>query len=322
MKQNGTKVGLVTFNTLIDACSRVGDMETAARLFADLVADKHGVVPDLITYSTLVKGYCVNGDLEQAMQLFTLMRKKGIAPDAIVYNSLLDGCAKKQMRGLCEQVFADMETAGIAASPYSASILVKLYGRCRDLDKAFEIVEELPKKHGFKNNAAVFTCLMSACCAAGKNDRAFEVLCRMLKEKVAPDQKTYSTLLQGALKGGSAETAVQVLDMALREGSSKAKRLLEEELLQQVIFLLQRRKLMEQHGNALVARLREAGFQVSDERIGDSTSQGFRGFGGPSGSSRFSNNSNNNYGGRGPVDRGERQTSSRLQRKREEGGAN
>ena len=68
------------------------------------------------------------------------------------------------MRKLTEQVLSDMETAKVAPSNFTLSILVKLYGRCRDLDRAFRVVEELPKKYGFQNNAAVYTCLMSACC--------------------------------------------------------------------------------------------------------------------------------------------------------------
>merc|ERR1719487_575039 len=129
-------------------------MTSASKLFADMVGDtESGLLPDLITYSTLIKGYCVNGDLDEAMQLFTLMRKKGIRPDAIVFNSLLDGCAKKQMRALCEQVFSDMEAAGISPSNHSVSILVKLYGRCRDMEKAFQVIEEMPKKYNFQLNA-------------------------------------------------------------------------------------------------------------------------------------------------------------------------
>merc|ERR1719207_239857 len=148
MKANGTKVSLVVLNTLIDACSRVGDMDNAARLFQEMLDIQ--CVPDLITYSTLSKGYCVNGDLDQALQLFSLMRKKGIRPDAIVFNSLLDGCSKKQMPSLCEQVIRDMEEAGVVPSNYSASILIKLYGRCKDLDAAFRVVDEMPKKYGFQ----------------------------------------------------------------------------------------------------------------------------------------------------------------------------
>merc|ERR1719253_956516 len=140
MKAHGTKASLVVLNTLIDACSRVGDMDAASRLFKDM--EESECVPDLITYSTLIKGYCFSNDLEEALQLFGLMQEKGIRPDAIVFNSLLDGCAKKQAPALCEQVMEDMVAAGIIPSNHSASIMIKLYGRCRDLDKAFQIIDD------------------------------------------------------------------------------------------------------------------------------------------------------------------------------------
>merc|ERR1719265_2190786 len=120
MKSHGTKISLVILNTLIDACSRVGNMDSAAQVFRDMVELQ--CVPDLITYSTLIKGYCVRGDLDEAMELFGLMRKKGIVPDAIVFNSLLDGCAKKQMPQLCEQLIQDMDASGVKPSNHSASI--------------------------------------------------------------------------------------------------------------------------------------------------------------------------------------------------------
>merc|ERR1719388_441997 len=148
MKTNGIKVSVVVFNTLIDACCRVSDMEGAAKIFSDMVAAQS--TPDLITYSTLIKGYCLCGDMDQGMQLFMLMRKKGIQPDAVVFNSLLDGCAKRQMRTLCEQVLNDMLEAGVSPSNHSVSILVKLYGRCHDLEAAFRAVNEIPRDHGFK----------------------------------------------------------------------------------------------------------------------------------------------------------------------------
>merc|ERR1719454_182673 len=156
---------LITYNTLIDACARVGEMTKASALFRDMC--EQGVDPDLITYSTMVKGYCCQGDMEQAIQLFTLMRKRDIKPDAILFNSILDGCARKKMRTLTETVLADMEEAGVAPSNFTLSILVKLYGRCRELERAFEVVETLPVKYSFEVNATVNTCLMSACIANG-----------------------------------------------------------------------------------------------------------------------------------------------------------
>merc|ERR1719284_601887 len=132
MKNQGSACNLVTYNTLIDACARVGDMTKATALFRDMC--ERGVDPDLITYSTIIKGYCVQGDLEQAIQLFTLMRKRSIKPDAILFNSILDGCARKQMRTLTEQVLEDMEETKVAPSNFTLSILIKLYGRLGDVD--------------------------------------------------------------------------------------------------------------------------------------------------------------------------------------------
>merc|ERR1719231_2039895 len=71
------------------------------------------------------------------------------ALDAIVFNSILDGCAHKQMRTLTEQVLQDMENAGIAPSNFTLSILVKLYGRCSDIEAAFKVVDTYPARYKF-----------------------------------------------------------------------------------------------------------------------------------------------------------------------------
>merc|ERR1719420_2173990 len=57
----------VTYNTLIDALVRQGDMDKAGEIFRDM--GLKGVTPDLISYATLIKGHCSRGFLEQALQL-------------------------------------------------------------------------------------------------------------------------------------------------------------------------------------------------------------------------------------------------------------
>jgi len=198
MSKNDIPCSLTSFNMLIDALARAGHMTSVARLFRDMC--QKNVAPDLVTYSTVIKGYCIKGDLEPAMQLFTLMRKRGIKPDGILFNSILDCCAHKQMRTLTEQVLTDMEEEGVNPSNFTLSILVKLYGRCGDLDQAFDIMEDYPKRFGFEVNAQVYTCLMSACISNKQLDRALSVLEQMKMASCAPDGKTYQTILNGCLK--------------------------------------------------------------------------------------------------------------------------
>lgn len=301
MRREQIPVNLVTFNTLIDGCARVGDMEQAASLFTEMCT--MDVEPDLITYSTCVKGYCVQGDLEQATQLFSMMRRKGIQPDAILFNSILDGCAKRQMRGLAENVMNDMNTSGIVPSNITLSILVKLYGRCRDLDRAFELVEELSQKHGFQVNTHVYTCLMSACMANGSMDRAKGVFRQMQEKGCVPDAKTYETLVQGCLRSGDMVMAAEVVHAALDHAKEEEKQaaqqqrrgykgssyqqanhrgnskpgghMLEQELVENVLFMIGRRGLTVELGVPLLEKLKARHFAIS-ERAQAGVMRGFQ----------------------------------------------
>jgi pentatricopeptide repeat protein len=264
MAKNDIPCSLTSFNILIDALARAGDMTQVARLFRDMC--QKNVSPDLVTYSTVIKGYCVKGDLEPAMQLFTLMRKRGIKPDGILFNSILDGCAHKQMRTLTEQVLNDMEEEGVNPSNFTLSILVKLYGRCGDIDQALDVVETYPKKYGFELNAQVYTCLMSACISNKQLSKSLQVLEQMKMAKCTPDGKTYQTLLNGCLKHDDLVHAVKIVDDAFGLDAPDcpgARALLNQEAIDTLIFTIQRRGRMSDLGEPLVKRLRDAGFAIS-----------------------------------------------------------
>lgn len=267
MRANKVTMGIIVMNTLLDACSRAGDMQEASRIFKDMT--NQGLQPDLISYSTLIKGHCVKSELEEALQLFGEMRRKGIKPDSIVFNSLLDGCARKEMPTLCEQVVSDMTKAGIQPSNHSASILIKLYGRMQDLDAAFRVLDEMPEKYGFSPNAAVYTTLMSTCTWNGRLDLALKLRLRMREAGQHADEKTYSTLLRGALRAGSCEAMALLMTEALDEEQHRGQYLLEEDMVSSCLLMAKRRKVWEEQGfDKLAQRLQSAGYNTSTSKNG------------------------------------------------------
>lgn len=203
----GEVVPKVLFNSLLDACARVGDMQQAEALWADM--PRLGVEPDLISYSTLIKGYCVKGDLENGLAHFTQLRRRGLKADAVVYHSVLDGCAQQQVVALGEHVFRDMTSDGVPASNCTLSILIKLFGRS-DLARCFQLAEDLPKQHGFQPNVQVYTCLISASLAQQDAKRALQVAHTAKQQGLKLDQHALQTLLAGCLKLGQLEEAVEV----------------------------------------------------------------------------------------------------------------
>merc|ERR1719265_2620034 len=101
---------------------------------------------------------------------------------------------------IVDKVLEDMVKYGIKPSNFTMGILVKMYGRRHQLDKAFKVVEELPRKHGLQVNTQVRTCLMCACLSNHDLDRALKVFGEIKELGPGADFKTYSSLLSGMVR--------------------------------------------------------------------------------------------------------------------------
>lgn len=81
----------------------------------------------------------------------------------VTSGSATGACLCLQRVALCEYLWEEMQREGIPPSNFTLTILIKMHGRMYQLQKAFDLVKELPRKYGFRINAHVYTCLMAAC---------------------------------------------------------------------------------------------------------------------------------------------------------------
>merc|ERR550514_2494889 len=159
----GEKIAMntIVFNALIDSCARVGAMDTASKLVEDMT--EMGVELNMITYSTIIKGYSIKGDMDRALAVFhSIEDHEDRQSDAVMFNTLLDGCVRHNRFELADRLLEDMTKYKVAPSNFTLTILVKMWGRRKLLDKAFEAVEVFPRQNNFKPNVNVLTCLISA----------------------------------------------------------------------------------------------------------------------------------------------------------------
>lgn len=208
------ELSIVTYNTLIDACARCGRMERTKGILEDM--EKYKIKSNVITYSTMLKGYCQSGDMQTAFALLKRMRSEGdLKPDEIMYNSLLDGCAQNNLVDEGLRLLSEMEKEGIAPSNFTLSVLVKMMSRARRLDSAFDLVEQITAKYKFRLNVHVYTNLIQACISNRSLLKAINVLERMLNEKVAPENRTYSILIRAYMQQGNSDQVAGLLRGAL-----------------------------------------------------------------------------------------------------------
>jgi len=205
---------IVTYNALVDACARSGEMNRATPLLEAMAAQ--GIEPNLITYSTIIKGYCQEQRLDRAFELLEHLKSSTASrPDEITYNTLIDGCARHCLFDRGVALLEEMQVAGIPPTNFTLSVAVKLANRCNKIEKAFELCDTVSKKYNIRLNVHVYANLVHACTNGGDMTRAFGVFREMVGKGVRPDQRTITLLVRGCLAARDAEGAVGLLRAAL-----------------------------------------------------------------------------------------------------------
>merc|ERR1719162_1759527 len=199
-------------------------MNLVPALLDDMKAADPPVEPDIVTYSTIVKGFCNSGQLDRALKVLKDMKTSGKhIPDEVMYNSLLSGCAKEHRPDDALQLLNDMRKNKVAPSNYTLSMLVKLMGRCRRINEAFTMIEDISSEYGLKINIQVYTCLIQGCFNANQPGKGLSLHEKIIKEGLAPDSMTYTVLVRGCIQGGLLDKAVELVKSAHGQGSTPCK---------------------------------------------------------------------------------------------------
>merc|ERR1740130_116176 len=224
MKANRIQANTITYNTIFNAFAQGGAMSRVPALLEDMKAATPPVEPDIVTYSTIVKGFCNAGNLDRALKVMGDMQAHGKhTPDKVMYNSLLGGCAKEHRPDEAIQLLNDMRKYKVTPSNYTLSMLVKLMGRCRRINQAFTMLEDISNEYGLKINIQVYTCLIQGCFNAGQGGKALSLYEKILAEGLAPDSMTYTVLVRGCVQGEMLDKAVELVRSAYGQGPTASK---------------------------------------------------------------------------------------------------
>lgn len=269
---------LPTHRAVLVASVRSADMARADMLFQDLI--QSGINPDGATFSAMICGHCSAGNIDKAMHHFRLLRDRGIVPTAPLFDAILDGCAWMNMPALVEQVLADMEGAGVRPSTTTLSILMRLHGSNRDTEKALELFDEIPKKHGLKLDGHAFGSLISVCLKNDVFDMAWNAFERMQKDGCVAHARIYDNLIGACLRRGLLDNAVQVILEAmgtckeqLPEEPAAPRMRLEPKTIEETLTAVGRRRQAARLGMPLIEQLTAAGVEVPETLV-DAMSHG------------------------------------------------
>eukprot|EP00927_Polykrikos_kofoidii_P037134 TRINITY_DN31306_c0_g1_i1.p1 TRINITY_DN31306_c0_g1~~TRINITY_DN31306_c0_g1_i1.p1 ORF type:complete len:690 (+),score=127.31 TRINITY_DN31306_c0_g1_i1:124-2070(+) len=211
-RRSGTTVDVQTHRALLKACASNGDMMRADILFQEFTSA--GLPLDVATFSSMIRGHRAAGNSREAMSYFEEMRRRGIQPDASLHDAVFDSRLWHDVPALLERVLADMEAADVKPSNGTLATVLRLYGQSNRIDRALEVFEELPRRHGFQVDSRSYSAMIAACLRNGRVDLALETFDRMVVAGFTGKAKLNTFLVNACAKRGDLNGAVRVVDKA------------------------------------------------------------------------------------------------------------
>jgi len=262
LSRKGMKMNIIAYNTLLDSQAKQGKLKAVSEIMEMMAEDN--IKPDAITLSTVCKGYAIKGEISRALHVLEGMHEAGIPHGATVYNTILDGCAKHEGFDHVDSILAKMKEQHIAPTNFTLGILINLYSRQRNLEKAFKAFEELPELGQFERNPQVWSSLLRACVYNNKPLEAYQVFLHMRAAGVEPDVRSCATLLRSLVRDKFFEEAVSVVDeiYGLKATCKACDIELEQDCLESLLACISQHGLYNQLGSPLLKRLRSAGVHV------------------------------------------------------------
>merc|ERR1719161_2858960 len=198
-KRRGVQVhDIVSYNTLIKAAAKRGEVQRCFSLLDQIQAA--GLDADDVTFSTLLDVCIDREEHELASQALDRMCDSGVKMNCVLLTTLIEGFCHVSNLALAERLFRDMQSAQIKPSVYTLTAMVKVYGKCGQSEKAWELVRTMPERFGLQPTVIMYTCLISCLLRHKKHADAYAAF-RWMCERVSPDAQCVATVLGGLAEG-------------------------------------------------------------------------------------------------------------------------
>jgi pentatricopeptide repeat protein len=150
-------------------------------------------VRDTVSWSAIIKGYSEQGQYHEALGSFSRLQSEGLSPDAITFICILNvyGILGSLDKG--KEIHEMIVTMGLLERNdiILANALAAMYSKCGVLEKAEQVLEELPNR-----DVASWNTLISGYVQQGQNEKALSCYERIQNDCLSPDTVTFMCMLK------------------------------------------------------------------------------------------------------------------------------
>eukprot|EP00543_Licmophora_paradoxa_P009771 CAMPEP_0202461078 /NCGR_PEP_ID=MMETSP1360-20130828/47667_1 /ASSEMBLY_ACC=CAM_ASM_000848 /TAXON_ID=515479 /ORGANISM="Licmophora paradoxa, Strain CCMP2313" /LENGTH=522 /DNA_ID=CAMNT_0049082991 /DNA_START=131 /DNA_END=1696 /DNA_ORIENTATION=- len=165
----GVRPDIVSFNSVISACANQSRWKDALRIL-DKCHRTPGVDPDIITYTNAMRACAKGGNPERALMLLQVVKDKGLRLDNYCYAAVIDACAKGKMWKRALELLEEMrEQHGITPNEIAYSVTITACGNGGQWKKSLELLEQM-KSLGLNVNLITYNAVITALSKAARRN--------------------------------------------------------------------------------------------------------------------------------------------------------
>lgn len=209
MRTFEVEVSAVTFSTLIKAFGQAGQLGHCHEVWQNML-DAH-VKPTIVTFGCYIDVCIRNQDLAAAERIFDSMAQSDVKPNAVIYTSMIRGYAhvKKPVKALA--LYKRMQADGIQATAVTFnSVLDIMVRQLADPARLQEVVEDM-RAASVSPDVATYSILIKASCNAGQIESAISLFRQLRSHGLAFDEVAFNTLLLACSKADQVDMADEIL---------------------------------------------------------------------------------------------------------------
>ncbi|XP_022154015.1 pentatricopeptide repeat-containing protein At4g16835, mitochondrial-like [Momordica charantia] len=202
---------VVVETAMLTGYMKFGKVDLAERLF-----HKMGV-RNLVTWNSMIAGYVENCRAEDGLKLFKAMIESRVRPNASSLSSVLLGCSNLSALPMGRQVHQLVSKSPLSKDTTACTSLISMYCKCGDLDSAWKLFLEMPRKDAITWNA-----MISGYAQHGAGRKALNLFDEMRNGAMKPDWITFVAVLLACNHAGLVDLGVQYFQ-SMKEFGIEAK---------------------------------------------------------------------------------------------------
>lgn len=195
-------------NALLSMYSDCGDIESSALLFKDIPTRS------VISWNALITGYCNHSLQDRALALLHQMIKENQKPNYVTWLNVLPLC-NTHFEGKAIHAYA-VRTGIPCETPFLTSSLVLMYARFGNARSC-----KILFQHGEAGSLSVWNAMISAHVRSRDAETAFSLFIELLQREIRPDSITVLTVISACRQINNLVLADSVFAYLIHEGFDK-----------------------------------------------------------------------------------------------------